>query len=253
MSDQGAEALAGLIGSGVQRLSGIDLPQAAAGQSIDSLKAIADAAPTGEPVFDAAATADIQGNVIPGFNKDYQRFLFLSLSEVEAARSWLHWLAPRLSSMQEVLDFRREFRRERLLTGQTDPSKAATWTAFAVSRTAIVKLLGKEALGDMGDEAFRQGMASRSTYLGDPTQPATPGHRDGWCVGGTDSEADFLVIVAADTPEDLNAAAAEILERAASNGLTITFDQACANLPGELAGHEHSGSRTACRNPASEA
>ena len=249
MSDQGAEALAGLVGIGVQRLSGIDLAQAAASQSIETSEMLDDAAPTGEPVFDAAATADIQGNVVPGFNKDYQRFLFLSLSEVGAARSWLHWLAPRISSMQEVLDFRREFRRERLLTGQRDPSKAATWTSFAVSRTAIVKLLGEEALGDMGDDAFRQGMASRSTYLGDPTQPATPGHRDGWRVGGTDNEADFLVIVAADTPEDLNGAAAEILQRAASNGVTVTFDQTCANLPGELAGHEHFGFKDGVSQP----
>ena len=45
MSDQGAEALAGLVGIGVQRLSGIDLAQAAASQSIETSGMLADAAP----------------------------------------------------------------------------------------------------------------------------------------------------------------------------------------------------------------
>jgi hypothetical protein len=32
-----------------------------------------------EPVYEEAARRDIQGNIIPGFNKDHQHFLFLRI------------------------------------------------------------------------------------------------------------------------------------------------------------------------------
>ena len=54
-----------------------------------------------------------------------------------------------------------------------------------------------------GDQSFRQGLAARSAYLGDPTNPRSPGHRSHWVVGGPKNEADILVIVAADDAEDL--------------------------------------------------
>ena len=50
-----------------------------------------------EPIYDADAQADIQGNIIPGFNKDHQLFLFYSFgnraSQVKA-REFLRWLSP---------------------------------------------------------------------------------------------------------------------------------------------------------------
>ncbi|MEU1970235.1 Dyp-type peroxidase [Microbacterium sp. NPDC019599] len=248
MSGEGAEALAGLLSGPVERLSGITLP--ASTQFTEASRSLLGGeAEGGEPLFDAAMTAEIQGNVIPGFNKDHQRFLFLAIDDVWGARAWLQWLAPRLSSMREVLDFRREFRRERMLSGSADPSTTATWTAFAISASGIVKLLGEEALAEMGDEAFRQGMAARSTLLGDPAQPGHPGHRDQWRVGGTAGEADFLVTVAADKPEDAECAAAEIVETGARSGVRMLFEQVGANLPGVLSGHEHFGFKDGVSQP----
>jgi Dyp-type peroxidase family len=264
------------MGARVERLSGIQLPRpvphdgkrapsdlevdetsAPAGAGAEETDAAAGAEPAidvaaslrdpAEPVFDAAATADIQGNVIPGFNKDHQRFLFFTATDVTGARAWLRWLAPRLSNMQEVLDFRREFRRERLASGSATPSTTATWTAFALSGPAVVKLLGADAVGELGDEAFRQGMAARSTYLGDPADPSVPGHRDTWQAGATD--ADFLVIVASDAVDDLEAAASGIIQEAARQGVGLTFDQLGENLPGNLAGHEHFGFKDGVSQP----
>ena len=42
-----------------------------------------------EPVYEADARGDIQGNVIPGFNKDHQHFLFYRFGAVPAAKAWL--------------------------------------------------------------------------------------------------------------------------------------------------------------------
>ena len=247
MSGEGAHALAGLMAGGVPRLSGIELPAPEPGPVARALSA--DAPADGEPQFDPATTADIQGNVIPGFNKDHQRFLFLRIEDVEGARAWLTWLAPRLSSMQEVLDFRREFRRERLRTGATEPTTSATWVAFALSGPAVAKLLGDEALDAMSDEAFRQGLAARSTYLGDPADPTRTGHRAHWRVGGDESEADFLVTVAADSAADAESEASVILEEGARNGVSVLFAQAGENLPGNLGGHEHFGFKDGVSQP----
>ncbi|WP_345801781.1 Dyp-type peroxidase [Microbacterium sp. AZCO] len=256
MSGEGLAALAGLGSVAVERLSGITLPAPAPAPIEASSGLLGDEVPapesatdaSGEPVFDAAATADIQGNVIPGFHKDHQRFLFFAAGDLDGAREWLRWLAPRLSSMREVLDFRREFRRERLESGSATPTKTATWTAFALSHAAVLKLVGDDATG-FGDQAFRQGMSARSTYLGDPSDPAAPGHRDGWRVGGEASEPDFLVIVAADTSGDLEAAASEILSEAHRRSVTLAFDQLGENLPGALSGHEHFGFKDGISQP----
>ena len=56
----------------------------------------------------------MQGNVIPGFNKDHQHFLFLKVRDVVRARRWLRRLAPRLATMGDVLEFKRAHRAARL-------------------------------------------------------------------------------------------------------------------------------------------
>ncbi|TDN87787.1 Dyp-type peroxidase [Microbacterium sp. BK668] len=252
----GAEALAGLGASPVARLSGITLPEPPSAERASS-GLLGDGEPdvptttdaSAEPLFDAAAASDIQGNVIPGFNKDHQRFLFFTATDVDRARAWLRQLAGRLSSMQEVLDFRREFRRERLASGSGEPTRTATWTAFALSGSAVRRLLGEDALRQMGDQAFRQGMAARSTYLGDPADPGVPGHREGWRVGAPGAEPEFLVIVASDAAADLEDAASDLILEATGHGVALVFDQPGENLPGNLAGHEHFGFKDGVSQP----
>ena len=52
-----------------------------------------------EPVFDSAAQDDIQGNIIPGFNKDHQHFLFLRICKPKEAKVFLREILPRISTM----------------------------------------------------------------------------------------------------------------------------------------------------------
>ncbi|TWD83332.1 Dyp-type peroxidase family [Kribbella amoyensis] len=203
----------------------------------------------GEPVYGVRAAGAIQGNVVPGFNKDHQQFLFLRFGSPERARDWVGWLAPRVTGMDEVLDFRREFRALRLRLGVREPGLTATWTAVAFSYSAIVALAGEEDARAFGEQSFRQGLAERSTYLGDPTDPAHRGHHRNWVVGGPDNQADVLVIVAADDPSDLETAVAEILDRADDHGLTLVFGQRGDTLPGNLQGHEHFGFKDGISQP----
>ena len=79
---------------------------------------------------------EIQGNVLAGFNKDHQVFLFLRIERdgggpprpaaVAAVKAWLRALAPQISSLSEVHRFNELFRAMRarlgaILTGSRRP------------------------------------------------------------------------------------------------------------------------------------
>lgn len=62
------------------------------------------------------ASEEIQGNILAGFRKDHQSFLFLSFPSAEAARAWLIALVPadpamppRIASTREVATFNEQF------------------------------------------------------------------------------------------------------------------------------------------------
>jgi Dyp-type peroxidase family len=201
-----------------------------------------------EPLYDEAARKEIQGNIVPGFNKDHQHFLFLCIRDRERARRWVAGIASSITSMNEALGFVRAYRARRLAEGVRAPAGlTATWVNIAFSHPGIRTLAGADEAGKFGEESFRQGLAARSTYLGDPTSVEHPGHRDHWVVGGPDNAADVLVIVAADDEDDMKARVDEV--RAGLDGLEVVFEQCAAALPGDLAGHEHFGFKDGVSQP----
>ncbi len=256
MTTQAARALAALGESEVVLLKGISLPRPSSSELVGSRSPKGADVPVGpsvtadgEPIYDLAARQDIQGNIIPGFNKNHQQFLFLRFTDVTGARRWLRWLAPRLATMDEVLTFRRAFRAERLRLGVREPAMTATWNSIAFSHPGIAVLAGSEHANQFGEQSFRQGLAERSTYLGDPADPAALGHRANWVIGGPGNEADALVIIAADRPTDLTVEVDEIVGRATIHGIQVLFSQRGDNLPGNLQGHEHFGFKDGISQP----
>jgi Dyp-type peroxidase family len=202
-----------------------------------------------EPVYDAKKRGNIQGNIIPGFNKDHQHFLFFRLGSRPRAKKWLRWIAPWITSMEEVLAFVRAHRALRLRLGIKEPPMCATWVNIAFSYRAIRLLAGRPDADLFGDQSFRQGLGARSTYLGDPTRRQHPGHVSKWVVGGPRKEADILVIVAADDSEDLETLVEAIKHRADDSGLRLLFEQRGDTLPGNLRGHEHFGFKDGVSQP----
>lgn len=201
-----------------------------------------------EPIYDPKRRANIQGNTIPGFNKDHQHFLFYRIGKVDRAKRWLHWIAPLITSMEEVLAFVRALRAARRRLG-VEPPMCAAWVNIAFSHRAIEVLAGAADAAAFGEQSFRQGLAERSTYLGDPTKTSHPGHRRKWVVGGPKNEADILVIVAADDPEDLVNLVNMIKRRADDATLKLIFEQRGDTLPGRLRGHEHFGFKDGVSQP----
>jgi Dyp-type peroxidase family len=202
-----------------------------------------------EPVYDAKKRGSIQGNIIPGFNKDHQHFLFFRLGPKTRAKQWLRWIAPFITSMEEVLAFVRAHRALRLRLGVKEPPMCAAWVNIAFSFRAIEVLAGKADAAAFGDESFRQGLGARSRYLGDPANRKHPGHVSHWVVGGPRREADVLVIVAADDDEDLVTLVDAIKHRADGAGLRLLYEQRGDTLPGPLRGHEHFGFKDGVSQP----
>lgn len=234
-----AEILQDLVAVAEVPLKGIKIPSVGG--------EIADA--EAEPLYGPRVRDDIQGNIVPGFKKDHQHFLFFKIGSAKSAKQWLRWLAPRIASMEEVLAFVREHRSLRLKLGVKEPGLKATWVNVAFSHGAIAQLAGKEQADAFGERSFRQGLAERSTYLGDPTDPEAPAHRRNWVVGGPKNEADVLVMLGGDDDIDLSAMVDSMTEEASRRGLKLLFEQRGRTLPGALRGHEHFGFKDGISQP----
>jgi Dyp-type peroxidase family len=202
-----------------------------------------------EPVFDEAARDQIQGNIIPGFRKDHQHFLFFKLGRKADAKRWLRWIAPQITPMDDALAFVRSYRALRDRLGSKDVPLKATWINIAFSYGAIAALVSPQDADAFGDQSFRQGLAERSGFLGDPTSRKVAGNRHRWVVGGPGKEADILVIIAADDPLELKVVLRKVKASARTAGLKLLFEQRGEALPGPLRGHEHFGFKDGVSQP----
>jgi deferrochelatase/peroxidase EfeB len=173
---------------------------------------------------------DIQGNVIPGFNKDQVQLLFLRIDEPIAAKRWIGRISESVATAREVWDFNQLFKRTKDRRGFEGAVKS-TWINIAFSHRGLRKLVGDEA-DRFTDKAFRRAM-KRS--------------RANWVIGGRDSTVDIVLIVAADDPDDLNATMRRVKDdisapnRETSGGVHVVFEQGGAARDGVTRGHEHFG------------
>jgi Dyp-type peroxidase family len=138
--------------------------------------------------------ASIQGNVIPGFNKDHQAFVFIHFPYREAALSWLHSLRNEntwdITSAEEVETFKKlrklaEARRR----GNEAHLVSACWLNIAFSPQGLQLLLEGSEDG-LFDGELRENQFKRNRL---PT-PASP---------NAEVDVHALVVVAADRSRDL--------------------------------------------------
>jgi Dyp-type peroxidase family len=197
--------------------------------------------------------ADIQGNILAGFNKDYQSFLLLRVRPLPAdrakARAWLRaTLLPRLSNTTDVLAFNRAYRAARA-AGTALP--VATWINFALSASGIARLLSPAVLDQFGDEAFKSGLSRRSEFLGDPTDPGALGNKRNWLYGGRpENEAHLVVIVASDDALARKSAVDDLVASLPAGGLELVVEpQHGETLPDPWRGHEHFGFKDGVSQP----
>ena len=74
---------------------------------------------------------DIQGNVLGGFNKDYQTLIYVKLGDVASFRSWLKAEVGNIATAREVVVFNRLFKAVR--QRRRDKTSVQTVQSTAVS------------------------------------------------------------------------------------------------------------------------
>jgi Dyp-type peroxidase family len=203
-----------------------------------------------EPVL---AVEQIQGNILAGFNKDFQTLIFL---RIDRARDFKRWLASQIdfiATTAEVLTFNRLFKEIRTRRNRESNAVKATWFNIAFSYEGIRKLVGATEASQFTDQAFKAGLAARADVLGDPRDKDNlEGSPKNWVVGGPNNQAAHVVlIIASDDRADMLAEVERIEESLrnfrkrdgarASSGAHVVFQEEGDNLPPPLAGHEHFG------------
>jgi Dyp-type peroxidase family len=180
-----------------------------------------------EPVL---PMSDIQGIVTPGFFKPHQTLLGISFDAPSAFKQFLHGFADEVSTAAETLEDRRRHR--------AGSAAAKSLVGIGLTFQGLAKLTPGAV--NLPSNAFRQGLAARSAFLGDPTDPKDEGNPANWKVGAPGHELDALVIVAGDTRTAVDSRAAELSDQIAKAGFTIAYNEN-GDVRDDLPGHEHFG------------
>jgi Dyp-type peroxidase family len=188
---------------------------------------------------------EIQGNIVAGFNKDFASFLFLALPDDQAkARAWLAELVDQVATAEEVKQFNDLFGAIRTRRGGREGVVEAAWMNLAFTHAGLGKLgVAKSELGQFPEE-FREGMRSRKSIVGD----IGDNDPDRWPIDLGKRAIHALMIVAADSIEDLNREVLYFIRHAASYGVSLVFQQEGMTQP-DAPGHEHFGFRDGISQP----
>lgn len=197
---------------------------------------------------------DIQGNIIPGFNKDHQAFIGICIDDPAVARVWLGTFAGEISTASEGIQFRQLRRAMMARLGAEPQGLATTWVNAAFSPRGIALFEGQTSLDQFEDRAFILGLHARSSSLGDPTDgDDLEGSPKNWKFGGRrETTPDVFVVVAADLDQNLQEKVASILQTIRDRftpGVRTIYAESGHNPPGDMAGKEHFGFKDGISQP----
>lgn len=113
---------------------------------------------------------DLQANILKGHGRKHTAQLFLAFTAADAARRWLHKLAPQVTSARQQLLANEAFKR----TGRSGGLVTLVFLSHAGYQA-----LGVAAAATPRDAAFAAGMAQRRTLLGDPATKHWDAHLRG--------------------------------------------------------------------------
>jgi Dyp-type peroxidase family len=203
---------------------------------------------TGEPELELD---EIQGNILPGFKKDHQHFLFFRVEDASGAASFLRRLTPRIWTARQVLMAHSLWKLLRDARGAEPPDLKTIMINIAFTRDGIGRFMPREDLDKFDDDGFAAGLAQRAGIIGDPIGPGEPGSPATWFFGGSASTAvDVVVLLASDDLAWLQTEAAELIKDARASGITLVHCDAGRVRPGKEAGHEPFGFRDSISEPA---
>jgi Dyp-type peroxidase family len=194
----------------------------------------------GEPVL---AVDEIQGNVLAGFNKDYQALLFFRITDAERCKRALLAMQGEIATLREVIAFNRL--RKTIKRRRDNAGIQATWINVALSSSGLGKLTNQ---AQFHDAAFREGMHRRSQLLGDPSSLEDEGNCVNWLVGAPTTLPDLLVIVASDDWEALKKTGGEV-KAGLSSGAELIHADVGTSLLTPFRASDHFGFRDGISQP----
>lgn len=185
---------------------------------------------TSEPVF---ATEAIQGNVLRGFSNAHLALVGLGLPATEpGARNYVRALANRLTSLRSTHALRLV-----RSAGLALPGTHRSFLNVGFSFPGIGRL-GLPTAG-IREPFFRVPMGSFAGALNDPLDAV--GRPLNYVMGADwDQTPDLVLIVGADSADDLDGAVASEIAVATAQGCTFRSNQRGTKLPGDI---EHFGFR----------
>jgi Dyp-type peroxidase family len=196
--------------------------------------------------------SNIQGNIIGGFNKDFQDFLFLKFLAAGDARAWIREiLNPKFcaglanSTSQNVLKFNAQFKTLRAEGIEPETVITSEWTHLAISFHGLSVLgISARTLARF-PPAFRAGMANRKKILGD----LGANDPQNWLQELRPGNIHALLIVAADTEAQLNLRVdALINSKIFRTGVRVLHREHGRTREDER-GHEHFGFKDGVSQP----
>ena len=199
---------------------------------------------------------NIQGNILGGFNKDFQTFLFLHFSDQNKGRAWLGHMAPEIATSEEVVAFNTLFKQANRRRQHEYGILKATWTNIAFTASGLTALGVPDAEVGTFSQGFQAGMKARAaTPFVTPPFPAASlgdvGDSDpsNWIspLGSPDVHA--ILHVAADSQSDLHATIARYLQNFGFNGTVHLLFTQEGLVRQDEPGHEHFGFKDGVSQP----
>ena len=181
--------------------------------------------------------AEIQGNVLAGFNKPFMTFVYLRVQDGAAARRWLRDLAPEITTAAAANDTKLMFRRLRGLRLATSGIVGPAVVSLGIG-APFLRTLGfpPEAIRDA---SFVNGLEKQSPFLGDPVGPSSgaPGR---WVIGNNANPLDVLLIVGSEDAQTVAEKVAALTADAPARGFRVIATDEGKSRSDEP-GHEHFG------------
>jgi Dyp-type peroxidase family len=201
---------------------------------------------TNEPTQERQALADIQGNLVAGFNKDHVEILLYEIRDPDRARHWLELMAGDVATSDEVARFNELFSlvRSRRHDGR-EPIKA-TWTQLLLSAEGLRRVgVGADEIVDV-DPVFATGMKAQAEALGDVSESAP----EAWSEPYRSRVIHVAVLIASDDGIDLAREVDHVQREAEEHGLVRIGTERGHTLDGMMRGHELFGFKDGISQPA---
>jgi len=191
--------------------------------------------------------ANVQGNGLAGFLKDYQRFLFFRVGNTTAARAWVGRAAGDIvSTAQGVRAFNDAYK---VLKHKDDPARiAATWACVAFSFAGLRALDVPQTDLAGFEDAFKDNILTRATTpaIGD-TGESAPANWE--TLYSHPEDLHMCVIVASDDPGLLDRESERIIASALRDSAFALLGIEEGAVRADAPGREHFGYKDGISQP----